>query len=103
MSVSGHIRVSVGWYVLSSFVLSIALDCTETQLLNKLSAQVQDYHFRSTNLQGLGPNLIEVFDLAYIGKEADDFIALVQKPAQNGAGIEATCELLVRIARLVSD
>jgi hypothetical protein len=77
--------------------LRIALDRTETKLLDELAAQVQDNHLRATNPFRLGPDLVPVFLLAYISKEADDFIALVQEPAQNAAGVETTCAALVKI------
>ena len=90
-------RASDARYVLSSFILRVALDRTETKLLDELAAQVQDNHLRGTNRFRLGPDLVPVFLLPHISKEADDFIALVQKPAQNAAGIETTCATLVKI------
>ena len=77
--------------ILSSLILRIALDRTETELLNELAAQVQDNHLRATNLFCLGPDLVPVFLLPDICKEADDFIVLVQEPAQNAAGVKTTC------------
>jgi hypothetical protein len=74
----------------SSFILRVALDCTETKLLDELAAQVQDNHLRGTNLFRLGPDLVPVFLLPHISKEAEDFIALVQEPAQDAASVEPT-------------
>ena len=90
-------RVLDAGYVLSSFILRVALDGTETQLLDELAAQVQDYHLRSTNLRCLGPDIVTVFLLAYISKEADNFIALVQEPAQDAASIETAFTILVKL------
>jgi len=81
----------------SSFILCVALDRTETKLFHKLAAQVQDDHFRGTNLLRLGPNLIPVFLLAHISKEAKDLVALVQEPAQNAASVQPTCEMQILV------
>ena len=89
--------MSDGRYILSSFILRVTLYRTETELLNKFAAQVQDNHRRGTNLFRLGSDLVPVFLLAHIGKETDDLIALVQEPAQNAAGIETTCITSVKI------
>jgi len=73
--------------------MRVALERTETKLFDELAAQVQDNHLRGTNLFRLGPDLFPVFLLAHISKEAEDFIALVQEPTQNAAGVEPTCEM----------
>ena len=91
------LRASDARYILSSFILRVALDCTETKLLDKLAAQVQDNHLRGTNLFRLDSDLIPVFLLAHISKKADDFISLVKEPAQNAAGVKTTCAMLFKI------
>ena len=78
-------------YVLSSFILGIALHRTKAELLHELATQVQDNHLGGANLFRLGADLVPVFLLAYISKEADDLITLVQEPAQNAAGVETAC------------
>ena len=69
----------------------------ETKLLDELAAQVQDNHLRGTNLFRLSPDLVSVFLLPHISKEAGDFIAPVKEPAQNAAGVETTCATLAKI------
>jgi hypothetical protein len=78
-------------YVLSSFILRVALDRTETELLDELAAQVLNNHLRGTNLLRLGPDRVPVLLLPHISQEADDLISLVEEPAQNAAGVETTC------------
>jgi hypothetical protein len=64
-------------------------------LLDELATQVLNDHLGGANLLRLGANLVPVFLLADVGKEADDFVALLQKPAQDAAGVEAACAALV--------
>jgi hypothetical protein len=78
-------------YVLSSFILRVALDRTETELLDELAAQVLNNHLRGTNLLRLGPDHVPVLLLPHISQEADDLISLVEEPAQNAASVETTC------------
>lgn len=54
----------------------IALDGTEDDLVNELLLEVEDHHLLSTELLGLGADLIPVLLLADIGEEADDGVAL---------------------------
>jgi hypothetical protein len=95
VSVGEHSKVFGGEYVLSSLILCVALDGTETQLLDEFLAQVKNDHLRSTNLLGLGLDFVPVLLLSNIGKEADDFITLIQQPAQDGAGVKTACKMLV--------
>jgi hypothetical protein len=78
--------------ILSALILSIALNSPETKLIHKFTAQVSNYHLGSSNLGRLGPDLIPVFFLADIGKEAHDFVALVQQPSENAAGVKTAYE-----------
>jgi hypothetical protein len=77
-SVKGANKVSDVQYILSPFILRVALHCTEAELLDELAAQIQDNHFGSANFFGLGPDLVPVFLLTNIGEEAYDLIALFQ-------------------------
>ena len=81
----------MGEDILSAFILGIALNSTEAKLLNKLALQVLDNHLGGTNLLRLGADLVPILFLAHIGKKADDLVALVEQPAQDGAGVEAAC------------
>jgi hypothetical protein len=71
--------------------LSITLNGAKAKLLNKLALQVLDNHLSGTNLLRLGADLVPILFLAYIGKKADDFVALVKQPAQDGASVKAAC------------
>lgn len=71
--------------------MSITLNSTEAKLLNKLALQVLDNHLGGTNLLRLGADLFPIFFLAHIGKKANDLVALIEQPAQDGAGVEAAC------------
>jgi len=64
-------------------------------LLDELATQVLNDHLGGANLLRLSADLVPVFLLADVGKEADDFVALLQKPAQDTAGVEAACAVLV--------
>ena len=59
----------------------IALNRTKAKLLHKLALQVQDDHFLGANLLRLLAHLVEVFLLADVGAETDDFVLLIEKPA----------------------
>lgn len=88
----------------SAFIYRIALNGGEAQFLDELTAQVRDYHLGGPNLCRLRPNLLPIFLLwafklaticgggrgsvcayllADIREEADDLIALLQKPFQD--------------------
>ena len=70
--------------------MGIALNSTEAKLLNKLALQVLDNHLGGTNLLRLVADLVPILFLAHVGKKADDLVALVEQPAQDGAGVQAT-------------
>ena len=69
----------------------IALNGTKAELLHELALQVQDDHFLGTNLLRLLSDLLKVLLLAYIGAETDNFVLLIEKPAQDAAGIKTAC------------
>ena len=45
----------------------------------------------------LGPDLVPIFLLSHVSKEADDFIALVQEAAESAAGVETICATSVKV------
>ena len=81
----------MGEDILSTFILGIALNSTKAKLLNKLALQVLNNHLGGTNLLRLDADLVPILFLAHVGKKADDLVALVEQPAQDGAGVEAAC------------
>lgn len=91
LSTGDHRAGQTGSKQISSLVLGVALHGTVAELLDELAAEVEDNHLGSTNLLGLGPDGLPVLLLTNIGEEADNLIALVQEPSQNGAGIETAC------------
>lgn len=68
-------------YALSSFILRIALDGMETELLDELAVQVLNNHLQGTNLLCLGLDYVPVLFLPHISQEADDLISLIKEPA----------------------
>ena len=69
----------------------IALNRTKAKLLHELALQVQDDHFLGANLLRLLTDLVKVLLLTDVGAETDDFILLIEKPAQDATGIETAC------------
>lgn len=77
--------------ILTTLVLSVALNSTEAELLDEFTAKIKNNHLGCTKFGRLGLDSIPVFFLTNIGQEAYDLIVLFQKPFEDTAGIKTAC------------
>ncbi len=71
------------------FVDGVALDGGDAGVLHEFLAQVFDVACRGADLQGFGARGGEVFLLADVGHEADDFVIFLKEPGEDAGGVEA--------------
>lgn len=58
------------------------------ELVDKLLLNILDNHALSSKLKGLGLDSLEVLLLTAIGKEAENLVALLDQPSEDGAGVK---------------